>query len=362
MNIVRAQKIENDPSATAHKRYKPLVSVIVPAFNEAEIITQNLTRLCAYLQSLEQDYRWELLVINDGSRDATGEMAEAFARVRENVRVLHHESNLNLGQALRTGFHQCRGDYVVTMDVDLSYSPDHIARMLQKLRERKCDVVLASPYMAGGQCSNVPREREILSRQANRYLSRMAPGNLATLTGMVRAYEGRFVRALQLKSTGMEINTEIIYKAQILNARIAEIPGHLNWEAQEPGGARRVSHMKILRHLGRCLFSGFVFKPAFALMLPALFAGVIACCAFGRILFETIAQYQAGFASAGFGMMQLWAAFRAAFQHEPHTFWIGGIGGLAALQFFSFSLMALQNKYYFEELFFSTHELIKDMP
>jgi hypothetical protein len=351
MNIVRALKFNSEYIEAVQPEHKPLVSVIVPAFNEAAIIERNLARLCEYLQTLERKYRWELIVVNDGSTDATGELAEAFAGSQENVRVLHHEVNLNLGQALRTAFRHCRGDYVVTMDVDLSYSPDHIERLLSKLQGSKAELVLASPYMAGGQCSNVPWERKMLSRQANRYLSRMAPGNLSTLTGMVRAYEGRFLRSLKLKSTGMEINTEIIYKAQLLNARMAEIPGHLHWETQKSGGMRRVSHLKILRHLGQCLFAGFIFKPAFFLMLPALVSIVVAGCAFGKMLFEAMAQYQALVAAAGFGVTPIGAALAAAFRQAPHTFWIGGVSVLLAMQFIGFSLMTLQNKHYFEELF-----------
>ncbi len=351
MNVVRARKFDTEYAAAAKPRHKPLVSVIVPAYNEAAILTQNLTRLHEYLQTLESDYRWELIVVNDGSTDATGELAETFARERKNVRVLHHEINLNLGQALRTAFRESRGDYVVTLDVDLSYSPDHIARMLEELHQRRANMILASPYMAGGRCSSVPWDRELLSRQANRYLSRMAPGNLSTLTGMVRAYEGPFLRALKLKATGMEINTEIIYKAQLLNARIAEMPAHLNWEAQKSGGARRGAHLKILRQIGRCLFSGFVFKPAFFLMFPALLAGVVASWALGQMILETMAQYRVLVAATEFGTTQIWTAWAAAFRHVPHMFWIGGLGALVTMQFLGFGLMALQNKHYFEELF-----------
>jgi glycosyltransferase involved in cell wall biosynthesis len=350
MNVVRAQKFFSERAEGNQPKPKPLVSVIVPAFNEAAIIARNLTKLCEYLQSLERDYRWELIVVNDGSTDATGELADGFARARENVRVLHHKVNLNLGQALRTAFRHCRGDYVVTMDVDLSYSPMHIERMLKKLRESEAALVLASPYMEGGQCSNVPRDREILSRCANRYLSFMAGGNLATLTGMVRAYDGRFLRALNLKSTGMEINTEIIYKAQLLHARIAEIPAHLNWELQKSGGVRRASHIKILRHLGQCLFSGFIFKPAAFFVLPALVSLVIAGCTFGRMLFHTITQYQNLAASAGIWEAPIFAALTAAFHHAPYTFWIGGLSTLFAAQLLGLGLLAVQNKRYFEEL------------
>lgn len=349
MNVVRARKFDSEPAVTT--RPKPLVSVIVPAFNEAEIITKNLTRLLEYLRTLESDYRWELLVVNDGSTDETGTLAEAFAHERKNVRVLHHATNLNLGQALRTAFRQSRGDYVVTMDIDLSYAPDHIAQLLQELQRSRAHMVLASPYMEGGQCSNVPWERELLSRQANRYLSRMAPGKLSTLTGMVRAYEGTFVRALKLKAQGMEINTEIIYKAQLLHARIVEIPAHLHWETQKSGGVRRGAHIKILRQIGRCLVSGFMFRPVFVMLIPGLLACLVASWASGQVILETIAQHQTLFAAAELGVTHLGTALAAAFQHAPHWFWLAGLGALAAMQFFGFSLMALQNKNNFDELF-----------
>ena len=58
---------------------KPLVSVIVPAYNEAVIIERNLGELCRYMQTLEDEYRWELIIVNDGSYDETGDLAEECA-------------------------------------------------------------------------------------------------------------------------------------------------------------------------------------------------------------------------------------------------------------------------------------------
>ena len=102
----------------------------------------------------------------------------------------------------------------------------------------RAEIVLASPYMAGGRASSVPWIRKMLSRWGNRFLALTArgvnpAGNISTLTGMVRAYDARFVRSLNLKSTGMEINTEIIYKGMILNARIEEVPAHLDWSTRK---------------------------------------------------------------------------------------------------------------------------------
>ncbi|PQP34338.1 glycosyl transferase family 2, partial [Desulfobacteraceae bacterium SEEP-SAG9] len=215
---------------------KPLVSIVVPAYNEETIIEKNLAALCEYMESLEDEYRWELIVINDGSTDKTGELAEIFSRARDNVHVLHHMFNFRLGQALRYAFDKCSGDYVVVMDADLSYSPEHIGKMLVKIKETRAKIVIASPYMKEGKVSNVPWQRKILSRWANRFLCITAPRDgfsdkLTTITGMVRAYDGEFLSRLNLKAMNVEIMPEIIYKAMILRARIVEIPAHLSWSA-----------------------------------------------------------------------------------------------------------------------------------
>ena len=72
----------------------------------------------AHLHTLDEQYAWELVVVDDGSTDETGAIADAFAASRPEVRVLHHKINFNLGQALRYAFGTCRGDYVVTLDCD----------------------------------------------------------------------------------------------------------------------------------------------------------------------------------------------------------------------------------------------------
>ena len=59
---------------------KPLISVVVPAYNEAQLVEKNLALLCEYMESLEHKYSWELIVVDDGSTDETGQLAEAFSK------------------------------------------------------------------------------------------------------------------------------------------------------------------------------------------------------------------------------------------------------------------------------------------
>lgn len=331
---------------------RPLVSLVVPAYNEATIALENLSKLCQYLETLEDDYRWELLLVNDGSTDETGALLETFASGRANIRVLHHRMNFGVGQAFRFAFEHCRGDYVVTLDLDLSYSPEHIRALLNRMRTTGAKVVVASPYMDGGRISNVPRLRRTLSVWANRFLSFAAKGSLSTLTGMVRAYDGRFLRTLTLRASGMEINPEIIYKAILLGERVDEVPGHLDWGLQGPdrAAARARLSMKMLRHTTAILISGFLFRPVIFFILPglallsfALFAGTWAFIHF-------LEHYTASIQYPSFGTRAS-AATAAAFQQAPHTFVVGGIAGMLGIQLISLGILALQSKSYFEEIF-----------
>lgn len=338
---------------------KPFVSIVVPAYNEAAIIEKNLSTLCQYMESLADEYRWELIVVNDGSTDETGDLAEAFAMTRDNVHVLHHMYNFRLGQALRYAFHNCRGDYVVTMDVDLSYSPDHIGRLLAKIRETRAKVVIASPYTKGGKVSNVPWLRRTFSVWANRFLSltvtkdNLLP-NLSTLTGMVRAYDGEFLRRLNLKAMDVDIQPEILYKAMILRARIVEIPAHLNWsmgKVGKAGGKQRKSSIRILKTIISSLLSGFMFRPFMFFILPGLTLMLLSFYPFAWIFIHTLNHFQKLSPSGLAFDHRLSGAIAAAFSQSPHAFIVGGVTLMLAIQLISLGILALQNKRYYEELF-----------
>src|ERR1700709_1057824 len=123
------------------------------------------------MKSLEHKYDWEVVIVNDGSKDDTSALAKQFAATNNNVHVFDHVVNFGLGQALKFAFNQCHGQYIVTLDMDLSYSPDHIERLVDRLVATKAKVVIASPYLRGGDVKNVPALRKWLSVGANKFLS-----------------------------------------------------------------------------------------------------------------------------------------------------------------------------------------------
>lgn len=346
-----ARKAAAHPSHNPTELYGPLVSLLIPAYNEAAILEENLQVLCDYMRHLEADYRWEIVLINDGSRDQTAELAEAFASRYANVHVIHHFTNMGLGQALRTGFEHCQGDYVITLDLDLSYAPEHIERLLAKIRQTQAKVVVTSPYMKGGRVSNVPELRKILSVWANRFLSIAARRNVATLTGMVRVYDARFLQALNLRSKGMEVNPEVIHKAMLMEERIEEIPAHLHWHAQPVSKpVRRKSSMKILRHTWAIFYYGFVFRPVMFFIIPSLIFFLLALYCVVWMLIRSWNSYQQLAQSVAFPDPT--EAVAVAFQQAPHTFIIGGMLMMLSIQLFSLGILAVQSKRYFEEIYY----------
>lgn len=326
---------------------RPRVSVIVPAFNEAPRLGSNLTTLSEYLR--EAPFSSEILVIDDGSQDDTAAEAIRFAADNGLVTVIEHQSNFGLGQALKTGFRRARGDILVTFDSDLSYSPDHIGRLVSTLETTGASVVVASPYMDGGSVTGVPRKRATLSLWANRILRRLTLNRISTVTGMVRAYDREFIAGLSLKSMDNQINAEIIYKATLLRRSIVEIPAHLVWTRDEEETKKRSGSLRFVTMIIDSLFSGFIFRPFTFFLLPGVVLMALALYALGwaGYHFVTFLPDQTGSLDAIIS-----GAAAAVFQHSPHSIVIGGIALVLSFQLMSISIISAQNKRYFEEVWY----------
>lgn len=341
-----------------YDRTPMLISLVIPAYNEAQILEENLEHIYHYILQRGENLYWEMIIVNDGSSDETSRIATNFAYQKSNIIIVNHPKNQGLGQALKSGFTHANGDYIITLDVDLSYAPYHIEILLEKIIETRAKVVVASPYMKGGQVSNVPLFRKFLSIWANRFLALTAKKTLSTFTGMVRVYDAQFLRGLNLKATGMDVNPEIIHKAQLLGARIEEVPAHLHWsdkqleslqKRSQPRQSRQ-SSMKIFRHTWAILFYGFIFRPVMFFILPSLILFLISMYANIWALIHCWTFYQRLSQSTPFPDPTV--ALAQAFQQSPHTFLIGGMTLMLSIQLFSLGILAVQSKSYFEEIFY----------
>jgi len=328
---------------------RPLVSVLLPAYNEEALLADHVEQIAQYLSSIEDRYRWELIIINDGSADNTGQIADSISESDSRIRVLHHPSNFGLGQVLRFGFANSKGQYIVTLDVDLSYDVQHIEELIERIHTSSAKIVLASPYMQGGSIRNVPWDRKILSILGNGFLRFFARGKYSTLTSMVRVYDGPFIRSLDLRSMGMDIMPEMLYKADIVRARIEEMPARLDWGPQKRYKATRSSSMRIVYHIISTIFSGFLFRPFLFFVAPgliiALFALYVDFWMF-KHFFDTLEGLRQSDTTVSYSQ-----ALAAAYNSHPHTFITGLFATMLSIQLVGMGTLALQNARYFEDLY-----------
>jgi len=338
---------------------RPLVSIILPAFNEEAILEKNVSRLQKYLKTLDTDFRWEVLIVNDGSTDQTGTLAETMAKSFKNITVLHHNVNRNLGTALRTGFANSNGDYVVVLDIDLSYAPDHIARLLAKIQESEADMVIASPYMKGGKSSAVPWLRLFLSKTVNFMMQKASRLNICTFTGMVRAYKGDFIRSLNTKSTTFDINSEIILKAYILRAVVREIPAHLDWSDQKKMGKSRTSSLQIVKGVFNGLVNSFIFRPYMFFWLSGLVVLLFSLYLVISIAMDTYHEYLFTVHMAEGFENRLSLAIAKVYGQRPISFVLSSTSLIIAVQLLGLAFISLQKKRYFDELFHLNSTILK---
>jgi glycosyltransferase involved in cell wall biosynthesis len=106
------------------------ISVIIPMYNEED----NVLRTLVEVNSAMKDYDdYEIVAVDDGSKDDTFRLAEEVSSHNSHIKVVKQPVNMGMGRALRTGFEKSEGNILVTIDADLSYSPSHINKLVSEL-------------------------------------------------------------------------------------------------------------------------------------------------------------------------------------------------------------------------------------
>ena len=197
--------------------------VIVPTYNERE----NITRLIGSI--LEQDPRLEILVVDDGSPDGTGELVEALIQHESRVHILKRPRKMGLGTAYIAGFRwalQESYDFVFEMDADFSHDPAHLSQFLSAIEE--ADLVLGSRYRNGKvTVVNWPIKRLLLSYFANVYARVVTGLPVWDATGGFKCFRRKVLEAIDLshvRSNGYAFQIEMSFRAWRKHFKIVEIP------------------------------------------------------------------------------------------------------------------------------------------
>ncbi len=195
--------------------------VVLPTYNER----QNLQEVVARV--LDQAAAIEVLVVDDGSPDGTGELADRLAGGEPRVHVLHRPRKMGLGTAYREGFRWAlERDYelVFEMDADLSHDPAAIGGFLAAVESH--DLVLGSRYLRGVTVLNWSMSRLLLSYFANRYASWITGLPFTDVTSGFKCYRRRVLEAIEietLRSQGYAFQIETTFRAWRRGFRVGEI-------------------------------------------------------------------------------------------------------------------------------------------
>jgi glycosyltransferase involved in cell wall biosynthesis len=205
-------------TASRHTPDSALLSIIVPVYNEAETVAAVIERLL----TIDLPVPREVVVVNDGSTDATRDVLDALPDAGGVLRVVHASVNGGKGSAVRLGFAEARGTILAIQDADLELDPAQLALLVQPILDGRTRVVYGSRFLAGRP------EAPWLTIVANRVLT--ATTNLlfgARITDMETCYKlmtADVARSLKLAANRFDIEPEITARLLRGGHRILELP------------------------------------------------------------------------------------------------------------------------------------------
>jgi dolichol-phosphate mannosyltransferase len=190
------------------------MSVIIPALNEGNNLKVLLPRLHQVVSALAP-HEYEMVVVDGGSTDDTVQVVRSLG-----ARVVNQEEP-GYGGALKAGFQAAQGDYLLTLDADLSHDPAFVERMWHDRQE--AEVIVASRYVPEGS-AHMPVVRKVLSLILNRFFTVGLSLPLHDISSGFRLYNSSAIRDLQLESSDFDVLEEILIRCYAEGWRIKEVP------------------------------------------------------------------------------------------------------------------------------------------
>ena len=199
--------------------------VIIPTYNESENIEAIINAV------LEQPSKFDILIVDDGSPDGTGNEVKRLQKINEGrLHLLERSGKSGLGTAYIAGFKWCLGnnyDFILEMDADFSHPPLKLNELLEKCETGESDVSVGSRYIDGGGVVNWPTSRLALSKGASLYVRLFTGMDVKDPTAGFVCYSRKVLEAInldQIKFVGYAFQIEMKYASYRLGFKIKEVP------------------------------------------------------------------------------------------------------------------------------------------
>ncbi|MGB9959971.1 MAG: glycosyltransferase family 2 protein [Candidatus Bathyarchaeales archaeon] len=195
---------------------KPLISVVIPVFNEEPTVGNVIERTKKAIETTGLPY--EILVVDDCSTDNSRRVS-----LKSKVKVLSLKEHMGKGCALRLGFKEAKGDIIVTMDSDGSHNPEELPKLLEPILKDEADFIIGSRFL---------NKENVFQKRVNKFGAQLLNFLVRILTRQnssdsqsgYRAFKSSLLKKVNLKSNGYEIESEMLIKAIKRGFRTKEIP------------------------------------------------------------------------------------------------------------------------------------------
>ena len=192
------------------------LSVILPAFNEAENINQMVQDCLKYLRKIKDNH--EIIIVNDGSKDNTGILAKKIAQKYKNIRIINHKKNKGYGQALASGFKAAKFDYIFFTDSDRQFHLDALDIMYPVAKTGVVDLTIGYRLKRRDKFF-----RKLLSWGYNTLVGFLFDLSVKDIDCAFKLFKKTIFEKIKIESAGFFFNTEILAKAKFFNFNIVEV-------------------------------------------------------------------------------------------------------------------------------------------
>lgn len=208
---------------------QPLLSIVVPAYNEEATLSDIVERLMAVQQACE------IIIVDDCSTDGTRAISDRLAAEHPGIKVAHHLVNAGKTEALKTGFALTTGQIVIVQDADLEYDPAEIGDVIAPIVEGNADVVYGSRFLVR-KASRVLYFYHYIANKGLTFLSNLCTNvNMTDVETCYKAFRGEIVRNMTITSTRFGFEIEVTAKVAKLGVSIYEVPISYHGRTYEQG-------------------------------------------------------------------------------------------------------------------------------
>ena len=208
---------------------QPLLSIVVPAYNEEGTLSGVVERLLAVQESCE------IIIVDDCSTDGTRSISDRLAAEDPRIKVTHHRVNAGKTEALKTGFALTTGKIVIVQDADLEYDPEEIGDVIAPIVDGNADVVYGSRFLVR-KGSRVLYFYHYIANKGLTFLSNLCTNvNMTDVETCYKAFRGEIVRNMRITSSGFGFEIEVTAKVAKLGVSIYEVPISYHGRTYEQG-------------------------------------------------------------------------------------------------------------------------------